>query len=166
MMKYYLPIQTKIGLLYAISQHGKLIRLAAPEEINHMEKMLPGEDIPVLQNVKAWMVAYNEGSALSLQDIPTNPEGTDFQRSVWNILMQIPFGKAESYGSIARELENRMGAGKMSAQAVGAAVGKNPIPIIIPCHRVLGAKGTLTGFRYGLHNKVILLTHEGIPYRK
>ena len=165
-MNYCLPIQTKIGLLYAISRLGKLIRLAAPEEINPMEKMLPGEDIPVLRNLKIWMSAYNEGSALPLQDIPVDPDGTDFQKAVWKILLQIPFGKSVSYGSIAREMEIQMGIEKMSAQAVGAAVGKNPIPIVIPCHRVLGAKSTLTGFRYGLHNKITLLNHEGISYKK
>lgn len=164
-MKFYLPIQTKIGQFYAVSHKGCLVQLAVQEEIADLEKMMPGYDVPVLQDVQAWMNAYNNGSALPLQKIPMKPEGTYFQRCVWKILMQIPYGCCSSYGAIAREVKEKMGVENMSAQAVGAAVGKNPIPILIPCHRVLGAKGALTGFRYGILNKSILLDHEGISYR-
>lgn len=165
-MNYYIPIQTKIGLFYAVSRDGKLIRLTAPDEIDDLQTMLPGEQVPVLQEVKAWMNIYNEGFAPTPHNIAMEPQGTDFQKSVWKLLMDIPFGQTVSYGTIARELAIRMDVEKMSAQAIGAAVGKNPIPILIPCHRVLGAKGSLTGFRYGIQKKIILLDHEGIPYKK
>ncbi len=82
---------------------------------------------------------------------------------VWELLQGIPWGETTSYGELARQLEAKMGIPKMSAQAVGGAVGRNPIPIVIPCHRVLGAKGQLTGFSCGLPVKIALLTLEGIP---
>lgn len=90
-------------------------------------------------------------------DLPLAPVGTPFQLRVWNALRDIPFGTTESYGGLAR----RIGAPTSAARAVGAANGQNPIPIIVPCHRVIGATGDLTGFGGGLERKRWLLTHEG-----
>ena len=82
---------------------------------------------------------------------------------MWEILLTIPYGATRTYGDIAREAANRMGKAKMSAQAVGGAVGRNPISIIIPCHRVIGTKGALTGYAGGLAKKEWLLRHEQNP---
>lgn len=90
-------------------------------------------------------------------DLPLEPEGTPFQRSVWNALQEIPFGVTCSYSDIAKRLGN-----PKSLRAVGAANGQNPIPIIIPCHRVIGRDGSMTGFGGGLERKRRLLTHEGV----
>ena len=89
-------------------------------------------------------------------DVPIAPPGTEFQRRVWQAISAIPFGETESYGNLAAAL-----GGAHLARAVGAATGANPIPIIIPCHRVVGADGSMTGYSGGLKMKVWLLQHEG-----
>ena len=115
---------------------------------------------PVLQKTKRWLDCYFLGKHPSLDQLPLSPAGTDFQRLVWEILLTIPYGATRTYGDIAREAAARLGKEKMSAQAVGGAVGHNPISIIIPCHRVIGAKGALTGYAGGLEKKEWLLRHE------
>jgi methylated-DNA-[protein]-cysteine S-methyltransferase len=90
-------------------------------------------------------------------ELPLAPEGTEFQQRVWQALTKIPFGQVQSYGEIARAVRR-----PDAARAVGLACGTNPLPIVIPCHRVVGAKGQLTGFGGGLPVKEWLLTHEGI----
>lgn len=103
---------------------------------------------------------YFRGENLPVE-IPLAPQGTDFQKAVWKILLTIPFGEIRTYGDIAREMALLRGMEKMSSQAVGQAVGKNPINILVPCHRVVGAAGQLTGYSCGLEKKVWLLMHEG-----
>ena len=93
-------------------------------------------------------------------------EGTEFQKQIWNLLLTIPYGQTRTYGDIAREMAALSGKEKMSAQAVGQAVGRNPISILIPCHRVVGTKGQLTGYAGGLENKIWLLRHEGRQIEK
>lgn len=90
-------------------------------------------------------------------DLPLRPEGTEFQRSVWQALLEIPFGETRSYGWVAQRIGN-----PSAVRAVGAANGANPIALIIPCHRVIGADGTLTGYGGGLDIKAKLLEHEGV----
>lgn len=90
--------------------------------------------------------------------------GTDFQRDVWELLRQIPYGETTTYGAIARELAARTPRGRMSAQAVGGAVGRNPIAILIPCHRVIGSDGSLTGYAAGVDKKQALLKLEAARY--
>ena len=104
---------------------------------------------------RAQLDAYFAGK-LRQFDLPLAPEGTAFQRDVWAYLATIPFGETRSYGDLARAL-GRPG----SARAVGAANGANPLPIFLPCHRVIGADGTLTGFGGGMERKAFLLTLEG-----
>ena len=91
---------------------------------------------------------------------PLRPTGTAFQQEVWQLLMAIPYGKTTTYGEIAAVLAARRGIPRMSAQAVGGAVGHNPVSIIIPCHRVVGADGSLTGYAGGLNKKIELLKLE------
>lgn len=128
-----------------------------------LDRELPGgtnsEELLLLR-AQAWLDAYFRGENPAL-DLPLEPEGTDFQKEVWQILLTIPYGGSMTYGEIAARLGRRM-----SAQAVGGAVGRNPIALMIPCHRVLGAKGALTGFGYGLERKKQLLNLEKIPYRE
>ena len=120
----------------------------------------PSRSHPILENTKLWLDAYFQGQIPQVS-LPLAPEGTPFQRLVWDILLTIPYGCSTTYGEIAARLGRRM-----SAQAVGGAVGRNPIALMIPCHRVLGAKGALTGFGYGLERKKQLLNLEKIPYRE
>ena len=123
----------------------------------HPEKT---EDFPVLSQAKSWLDAYFSGNPAEIP-FPLNPRGTAFQKQVWDILLTIPYGKTTTYGAIAREMAVRTSREKMSAQAVGQAVGANPISILIPCHRVVGANGKLTGYAGGLDKKLWLLHHEG-----
>ncbi len=88
--------------------------------------------------------------------------GSEFQREVWDILKEIPYGQVITYGSIAEQIAKKRGIARMSAQAVGGAVGHNPIAIMVPCHRVIGVNGTLTGYGGGLDKKAALLNLEGV----
>jgi methylated-DNA-[protein]-cysteine S-methyltransferase len=106
--------------------------------------------------VKASLKAYFEGDLQSLDDIPCVPDGTSFQQSVWSALRAIPAGQTLSYGQLAERLGN-----PKAVRAVGLANGANPIPIVIPCHRVVGSDGSLTGYGGGLERKRWLLAHEG-----
>ena len=110
---------------------------------------------PVLAEAARQLAAYFAGD-LMVFDLPLAPEGTEFQRSVWSALQAIPYGETWSYGEVAAAF----GQGPQAARAVGLANGSNPIPIVIPCHRVIGADGTLTGFGGGLPRKRYLLELE------
>ncbi|EHI75539.1 methylated-DNA--protein-cysteine S-methyltransferase [Streptococcus criceti] len=109
----------------------------------------------VLEQAKVWLDTYFAGQNPSAVDFLA-PQGTAFQKRVWQVLVAIPAGSTLTYGQIAKKLNCR------SAQAVGSAVGKNPISIFIPCHRVLGSQGKLTGYAGGLDKKAWLLEHEGL----
>lgn len=128
----------------------------------YMNREIPDQlhEHPVLQQTVLWLDAYFRGEKPP-EDIPLRPEGTVFRKQVWQLLMAIPYGKSRSYGELARELALMLGKEKMSAQAVGQAVGSNPISILIPCHRCVGAKGQLTGYAGGIDKKIWLLRHEG-----
>ena len=93
--------------------------------------------------------------------LPLHLQGTEFQKAVWAILLNIPYGQTETYGKIAEEIARSRGREHMSAQAVGGAVGHNPVSIIVPCHRVVGADGNLTGYTGGIERKIALLQLEG-----
>ena len=115
---------------------------------------------PILIQTGKWLDAYFRGENPVL-DIPLQMEGTPFQQRVWTLLRNISYGEVRTYGDLAREMANITGKEKMSAQAVGQAVGNNPVGILIPCHRVVGAKGKLTGYAWGLDKKIWLLSLEG-----
>ena len=124
-----------------------------------MNRDLPEQKDPIPEPVKGWLDDYFAGQPGEIP-FPLKPEGTPFQQQVWQLLLTIPYGQTRTYGSLAREMAVLTGKEKMSAQAIGQAVGKNPISILIPCHRVVGAGGTLTGYAGGLENKRWLLEHE------
>lgn len=105
------------------------------------------------------LAAYFAGTATTFT-VPLHPQGTAFQQNVWRQLSTIPFGETRSYGDIANALAN-----PKAVRAVGAANGRNPIAIIVPCHRVIGGNGTLTGYAGGLERKAWLLRHEGIAFK-
>jgi methylated-DNA-[protein]-cysteine S-methyltransferase len=111
---------------------------------------------PILDEAARQLDAYFEGELVAF-DLPLELNGTEFQRSCWLALASIPYGQTVSYGEQAR----RLGLGNDAARAVGAANGQNPLPIVLPCHRVIGADGSLTGFGGGLGVKRFLLEHEG-----
>ena len=121
------------------------------------------KEISVFKSANLWLKKYFSGGNPPISSVPIKPlEGTPFQKIIWEILLEIPYGSTITYGEIAREAARRLGKLKMSAQAVGQAVGQNPISIIIPCHRVIGANGNLTGYNGGIDVKIKLLEIEGI----
>ncbi len=113
----------------------------------------------VTSQAAAELTAYFAGCATEFS-VPLHPQGTEFQRNVWHQLSLIPFGETRAYGDIAHALAN-----PKAVRAVGAANGRNPIAIIVPCHRVIGGNGTLTGYAGGLERKAWLLNHEGITFK-
>ena len=116
-------------------------------------------DDPHLRAACRWLDNYFQG--LPLPPTPRlHPVGTEFQRLVWRLLLDIPMGQTTSYGALAHEVALRLRRSRMSAQAIGQAVGHNPIAIIVPCHRVVGTHGGLTGYAGGLWRKQNLLDHE------
>lgn len=121
-------------------------------------------ETPVLAESKRWLDTYFAGSEPDFLP-PLHPIGSAFRREVWEILLRIPYGQTTTYGAIARELAQKRGLARMSAQAVGGAVGHNEISIIIPCHRVIGAGGSLTGYAGGIDKKVRLLELERADMR-
>jgi len=123
--------------------------------------MTEKNDLPVFIFAKKWLDQYFSGQKPAISDLPLAPAGGEFRRAVWDILCEIPYGQYITYGDIAKKMAVRMNKTSMSAQAVGGAVGHNPISIIIPCHRVVGSNGSLTGYAGGLDKKIKLLEHEG-----
>ena len=117
------------------------------------------DDLPIFEQVETWLESYFSGKQIPIT-ILLQPKGTNFQEEVWKILQEIPYGKTMTYGEIAQRIAKEKGVATYSAQAVGQAVGKNPISILIPCHRVLGKNDTLTGYAGGVHRKEQLLKLE------
>ncbi|MBE7017119.1 MAG: methylated-DNA--[protein]-cysteine S-methyltransferase [Ruminococcaceae bacterium] len=119
------------------------------------------DSLPIFSLTRTWLEKYWAGKAPDPQEIPISLSGSPFALAVWEELKTIPYGETVSYGEIARRLAPKSPSGKMSAQAVGGAVGKNPISIIVPCHRVIGSGGKMVGYDGGLHRKTALLKLEG-----
>ena len=129
----------------------------------YFARTLPKEHISmetsVLAEAKRWLDIYFAGKEPEFLP-PLAPEGSEFQKKVWKILLMIPYGKTMTYGEIGRKVAEMSGKKTMSAQAVGGAVGHNPISILIPCHRVVGTNGSLTGYAGGIEKKIGLLKQE------
>ena len=139
---------------------GKLGLVASDAGLSHVRfharPARSPESCAVLDDTVEQLEAYFAGDLIDF-DLPLDLQGTEFQRKCWLALATIPYGQTVSYGEQAR----RLGLGSDAARAVGAANGQNPLPLVLPCHRVIGADGSLTGFGGGLHVKRFLLEHEG-----
>ncbi len=120
-----------------------------------------GGRVPVLVRTGEWLDRYFAGERPRIAELKLDPAGSEFRKAVWKILCRIPYGAVTTYGEIARAITALHGGKTMSAQAVGGAVGHNAISVIIPCHRVVGSTGSLTGYAGGIDRKIRLLTHEG-----
>lgn len=118
--------------------------------------------LAIFAKTRDWLDRYFRGEKPAIAEILLAPAGNRFRQEVWKILCDIPYGEVMTYGAIARMIAERLGREKMSAQAVGGAVGHNPVSIIIPCHRVVGANGSLTGYAGGIRTKIRLLEHEKV----
>lgn len=117
-------------------------------------------DLEIFTKTTNWLDRYFQNKKPEISEIPLAPRGTEFQKAVWEILCKIPYGQTTTYGKIAQQIAKQFGKEKMSAQAVGGAVGHNPVSIIIPCHRVIGSNENLTGYAGGIDKKIKLLKLE------
>ncbi len=145
-------IRTPIGILQAAWEGNALISLSLTQK---------GSGTDRFPELERWISAYFSGKQ-PVRDFSLKPIGTPFQQTVWRHLLEIPYGETRSYGEIAKRIEKEKGIPKMSAQAVGNAVGKNPILILIPCHRVIRSDGNIGGFSCGIGIKEKLLQTEHI----
>ena len=145
-------LATPLGSLQLVARDGLLERIAFPG--THVAR-LPAADVPVLSLAAAQLGDYFAGRRRAF-DLPLAAAGTAFQEAVWAALGSIPFGETRSYGDLARALGR-----PRAVRAVGAANGRNPLPIVVPCHRVIGADGSLTGYAGGMARKRWLLELEG-----
>jgi len=147
-------ITSPIGMLTLTSNGNALTQLLIARQSEPDFKEVPSEADSVLAAAREQLDAYFD-MRLTRFDLPLEPRGTDFQRRVWDSLRAIPFGDTISYAELARRIDN-----PKAVRAVGAANGRNPLMIIVPCHRVIGADGSLTGFGGGIDRKRWLLDHE------
>ena len=155
-------LHSPLGEVRLRSDGESLIGLWFVGQVNDAKEISDLEiknDLPIFGQVESWLESYFSGKQTSIT-IPLQPKGTSFQQRVWQILQEIPYGKTMTYGEIAQRIAKEKGVETFSAQAVGQAVGKNPISILIPCHRVLGKNGALTGYAGGVYRKEKLLQLE------
>ena len=155
---YYTTIDSPLGELLLLSDGEYLTKVSFG--VRRVPSWQRQDNLPLFALAKQWLEDYFTGIPRSAGELPLKAEGTPFQKVVWKILWTIPWGETCTYGEIAREAARMLGKERMSAQAVGQAVGKNPIWIIIPCHRCMGAGGKLTGYAGGIDKKAWLLRHE------
>lgn len=159
---YSCRFDTPLGQMIAAAENQKLVGvwfMGQKHFPEHCEHWVESAEEPVFKALKNWMEAYFNGEN-PICTIPLEPKGTDFQKKVWKHLLDIPYGTTSTYGDISKKVAIEMGKPTMSAQAVGGAIGKNPISIIIPCHRVIGTSKALTGYAGGLDKKEALLRLE------
>lgn len=163
-MNYFSYYQGPLGQMLMTSDGSHLLSLDfedgkyIPKELKNFQDK---SDLAVFIQTKRWLDLYFKGQVPDFLP-PTKLEGTEFRKKVWAELVKIPYGTSKTYGDLSQEIF----ANKKYSQALGGAVGHNPISIIVPCHRVLGADGQLTGYAGGLDKKKYLLDLEKISYRK
>lgn len=163
-MKRKCSIETPLGEMVAMVEQDSLCGLwfvgqkYAPEDGRDWKQDV---DHPVFVKLRNQLASYFSGQ-LSAFDVPLAPRGTPFQMAIWALLRTIPAGELTTYGALARKVATQREGRIPAAQAVGGAVGHNPISIIIPCHRVVGAYGSLTGYAGGLDRKAALLALEEV----
>lgn len=168
-MDYTCLIESPVGLLTVASDGDSLTGLWLAGQKYFAQTLADNRadnnSLPVFAKVRTWLMQYFNGAQPAM-NFALAPPGTTFQQAVWQILLNIPFGQVTTYGAIAQQMAAQNGRKPMSAQAVGGAVGHNPISIIIPCHRVVGANGSLTGYAGGINKKITLLELEKVPLDK
>lgn len=166
MMYYSTEYQTPLGIVTLASDGKNLTGLWLAGQKYHggsiADAMTAKDDLPIFDDTKKWLDQYFAGERPAIESLPLAPIGSAFRQRVWHQLCGIPYGQVVTYGEIAQNLSLLAGDKPTSSRAVGGAVGHNPISIIIPCHRVIGADGSLTGYAGGIEAKSWLLRHENV----
>lgn len=155
-----------LGIITLVCDDKALVALRLPgqQPLHKDATPVSPETHPALHQTVRWLDRYFDGERTNHHEIPLNPDGTSFQQIIWQLLLEIPYGQTATYRELARKAAAVLEKPRMSAQAVGQAVGANPIAILIPCHRCLGTGRKLTGYAGGLHLKRTLLEMEEIRY--
>ena len=159
-MRQAILLPSPLGEILATAQENQLTGVYFSGGRYVPEDWTPGESCQALEQTREWLARYFAGEALPALP-PLRLTGTPFCRTVWELLLDIPYGTVITYGQLARQVEERTGR-RAAPRSVGQAVGHNPVSILVPCHRVVGAGGTLTGYGGGLERKAWLLRREGI----
>lgn len=168
MMQYISYYNSPLGRILLAADEIGLVGLWFEGEkyyASNLEMVYKEKDSPVLLETKRWLDIYFAGKKPDYYP-PLHLQGTPFQLEVWKILRTIPYGQTTTYGEIAKKIASQRQIKSMASQAVGSAVGHNPIGIIVPCHRVIGKSGNLTGYAAGIDKKIKLLTLEKIDISK
>lgn len=166
-MEYICNVTSPVGMLTLLSDGEHLTGLWMEGQKyfgSTLTEAESKEDLPVFDRTREWLASYFAGKDPGFS-LPLAPKGSEFRQKVWRVLCEIPYGQVTTYGGIAKKLEEETGK-RVSAQAVGGAVGHNPISIVVPCHRVVGADGSLTGYAGGVHVKERLLNLERVDMRE
>lgn len=167
-MLYYKKAASPLGEITLRSDGEALTGLWFADDKHYGEKDIAGAalaDLDVFTQAEEWLAEYFAGREPKVS-VPLKLQGSEFQMQVWRLLQDIPYGRLVTYGDIAKKIAAQKGVARMSAQAVGGAVGHNPLCIIVPCHRVVGANGSLTGYGGGMWRKVRLLELEKVDMSK
>lgn len=163
-MMYTLHYDSPLGGILLAADDVGLTGLWFDGELYFAEGLDPdhtAQKTPILQQAERWLEVYFSGREPGFTP-PLHPMGSPFRQAVWELLLQIPYGRTTTYGALAKQLAEKQGRPRMSAQAVGGAVGHNRIAILIPCHRVVGTNGSLTGYAGGIDKKEKLLRMEHV----
>ena len=165
-MYYLTKYISPLGKIMLASDGENLVGLWI-EGQKYFESTIEGERVEndglkIFSDVKAWLDRYFVGDKPDIGELPLAPSGSEFRQTIWKILCEIPYGETITYKEVAKRAAKRLNKQTMSAQAAGGAVAHNPISIIIPCHRVVGTDGSLTGYAGGINMKRYLLEHEGV----
>lgn len=165
--KYYkTDYNSPVGKLTMVSDGKYIVGLWIEGQKHFLStyksEMLENNSLKIFDDAKIWLKKYFNGENPDIKSLKLKPSGSSFREEVWKLLVQIPYGEVTTYGEIAAMIAKKRGIKKLSAQAVGGAVGHNPISIIIPCHRVIGKNGNLTGYSGGIETKIKLLKLEGV----
>ena len=177
-MEYIYCYDSPLGPIRLASDGESIIGLWLEGQKYFLQTLGPDAkeaDLPIFHQTAAWLDAYFAGRrpqsgngtvSDALPELPRlAPRGSEFRQRVWRLLLEIPYGEVTTYGALAKRLAEESGRMSMSAQAVGGAVGHNPISILIPCHRVVGSDGSLTGYAGGIEKKAALLRLEGVDIK-
>lgn len=160
---YKTEVTSPLGILTLTSDGKHLTGLFIENQkyfLNGMTNLIQKDNLEIFNKTKNWLEIYFKGENPSINELKILPRGTEFQKIVWDYLLTIPYGKTITYKELGKIVAKKLEKNSMSAQAIGTAVGHNPISIIIPCHRVIGTNGALTGYAGGIEKKAYLLALE------